>query len=455
MTTIDRPETSAPVRGSWYDLVLKDTRPLDGLLQEASPYDSDTDEVAVSRYTSREWHEKERAHLWRKVWQMACREEHLPNVGSYIVYEIAGDSYLVTRTHEGLRAYVNACLHRGRALKTYDGDCSEFRCPFHGFTWRLDGTLRSVPAASEFPRIEQDRSAWSLPEAKVGTWGGFVFINPDPDCEPLEDFLGVLPSHFAGWDFENRYVEAHVGKLLRCNWKVAQEAFIEGYHLASTHPQAAYYVGDGTGAVDVFGNIARQIAPTGTPADGLPREPTEAEILARILDVREGEPLPIPLAEGQTAREAMSTAARDRWRPAVGAVVDTYSDAEMLDHWNYVVFPNFHPWGAFSRIVYRFRPNGDRHDESVFEVMFVTPFSGERPPPAPYRLLGFDDAWTDASELSSLALVMEQDTFNMESVQVGLQTTRRTHLILSDFQEGLLRWRHDLLADWVDSGERS
>jgi len=455
MTVIDKPGMRSTSGPSWHELVLQDARPLGEPLRSASHYVSDTDEIPVARYTSREWHLLEREHLWRKVWQMVCREEHLPEVGSYVVYDIAGDSYIVARTHEGLRAYVNACLHRGRALKTYDGQCTEFRCPFHGFTWRLDGTLRSVPAAEEFPRIQQDRSAWSLPEAQVGSWGGFVFINPDPEAGPLEDFLGVLPEHFAGWNFESRYVEAHVGKLLRCNWKVAQEAFDEGYHLASTHPQAAYYVGDGNGAVDVFGYTARQISPTGTPADGLPSQPTEAEILARMLDVREGEPLPIPLAEGQTARQSMSAAARERWRPSVGDAVDDYSDAEMVDHWNYMVFPNFHPWGGFSRIVYRFRPNGDRHDECLFEVMFVSPFAGERPPPAPYRQLGFDDPWTDAVELSSLSLVMEQDSFNMAAVQVGLQTTRRTHVIVSDFQEAVLRWRHDLLTEWVEeAGQR-
>ena len=57
----------------------------------------------------------------------------------------------------------------------------------------------------------------------------------------------------------------------------------------------------------------------------------------------------------------------------------TNSDAELVDHWNYIVFPNFHPWGGYNRIIYRFRPNGDRHDESIFEVMFLTPYRGEKP----------------------------------------------------------------------------
>ena len=351
---------------------------------------------------------------------MACREENIPDVGSYIVYDIAGDSYLVVRTRDGIKAYVNACLHRGRALKDYDGRCSEFRCSFHGFTWRLDGSLRYTPAPAEFPEIEANRDDWRLPEAKVGRWGGFVFINPDPDAEPFEAFLGTLPDHFARWDFEHRYLQAHVAKKIRCNWKVAQEAFDEGLHLGATHPQSAPYVGDANAAVDVYGNYSRQISPSGTPIEDMPGEADEADILKRMLDVREGEDLPIPFSQRSTARDAMAEAGRDRWRQVLGDEADDISDAELVDHWNYAVFPNLHPWGGYNRIVYRFRPNGDRHDESIFEVMFLTPYRGERPPTAQVTQLDFGEPWTNAPELQTLGLVMEQDTFNMEAVQRGL-----------------------------------
>jgi phenylpropionate dioxygenase-like ring-hydroxylating dioxygenase large terminal subunit len=450
MTTSEAAQRRRTAGLSWYDLVLEDEHPVPEDLRAPRIYPDSAVEIAVARYVSREWHVLEREHLWRRVWQMACREENIPEVGSYIVYEIAGDSYVVVRTREGIRSYVNACLHRGRALKDYDGRCSEFRCPFHGFTWRLDGTLRYTPAPSEFPSIEQDPESWNLPEAKVGIWGGFVFINPDPDAEPLEDFLGTIQDQFARWDFEHRYLQAHVAKLLRCNWKIAQEAFDEGLHVGGTHPQSAPYVGDSNGAVDVYGNFARQISPSGTPIDDLPEEQPEVEILRRMLDVREGEDLPIPFSQRTTARDSMATAARERWRDVLGDAVDAISDGEFVDHWNYAIYPNFHPWGGFNRIVYRFRPNGDRHDECIFEVMFLTPYRGVKPPTAEVTWLGFDDPWSNATELQTLGLVMEQDSFNMEKVQLGLQTTRRDHVTTSTFQEGMIRWRHDLLTEWVE-----
>ena len=104
-----------------------------------------------------------------------------------------------------------------------------------------------------------------------------------------------------------------------------------------------------------------------------------------MLDVREGEDLPIPFSQRSTARDAMARAGRERWRQVLGDEADDISDAELVDHWNYIVFPNFHPWGGYNRIIYRFRPNGDRHDESIFEVMFLTPYRGERPPTARSR----------------------------------------------------------------------
>ena len=250
------------------------------------------------------------------------------------------------------------------------------------------------------------RDELTLPAVSVGVWAGFVFINPDPDAEPLSDFLGELPDHFERWHLEDRYVQAHVAKVVRCNWKVAMEAFAEGYHVSATHPQGVVYVMDPGSQIDIYGNFAAPDQSVGQAIALLPWEPTEEEILRGMLDVREGEPLPITLAPGQTARAAMAAAARVRWAPVLGDRVEDHCDAELVDHFNYTVFPNIHPWGGFNRIVYRFRPDGDDHQTSIFEVMFVTPFAGERPPPAPVRWLGPDDPWTTATELDSLGMVL-------------------------------------------------
>ena len=441
---------------SWQDVLDQDSRPVPEFLRAESPYLNGFSDIPKDRYLSREWHEKEKACLWSRVWQFACREEQLPEVGSYIVYEIADQSYLVTRVSEDeIKAYPNVCLHRGRLLKTYDGRCSEFRCPFHGFAWHLDGGLKHIPAEWDFPHLETRSEDMALPEVNVGTWAGFVFINPDPEAESLHDFLGEeIMRHFERWDMENRYIQAHVSKIVNCNWKIANEAFSEGFHVNATHPQGMTYTGDPQSQVDIWGNTARNISPKGIPCPLLPFVPTEEQMLRDALDVREGEPLPIPFEEGETMRTALSRAGRERFRESFGDRVDDLTDAEFLDAWVYTVFPNFMPWGAFNRIFYRFRPNGDNHESCIFEIFYLTPFSGDRPPPAPETKLGPSDPWTDAPELEKLAMVAEQDTFNMQRVHQGLKVLRREGVLLSRYQESIVRWRQDLIQEYVERGPR-
>jgi len=441
---------------SWQDVLDQDSRPVPDFLRAESPYLNGFGDIPKDRYLSREWHEKEKACLWSRVWQFACREEQIPEVGSYIVYEIADQSYLVTRVSEDeIKAYPNVCLHRGRLLKTYDGRCSEFRCPYHGFAWHLDGELKHIPAEWDFPHLEARSDDMALPEVKVGTWAGFVFINPDPEAESLQDFLGEeILRHFARWDLENRYIQAHVSKIVDCNWKIANEAFSEGFHVNATHPQGMTYTGDPQSQVDIWGNTARNISPKGIPCPLLPFVPTEEQMLRDALDVREGEPLPIPFEDGETMRAALSRAGRERFRDSFGDRVDDLTDAEFLDAWVYTVFPNFMPWGAFNRIFYRFRPNGDEYESCIFEIFYLAPFSGDRPPPATETKLGPSDPWTDAPELEKLAMVAEQDTFNMQRVHQGLKVLRREGVLLSRYQESIVRWRQDLIQEYVEQGPR-
>jgi len=436
-------------RGVTYQELL-DTDPyaVPDVLRLESPRYLGSEDVPKSRYTSREWHDREVERLWRRVWQFACREEQLPHVGSHVVYEIANLSFIVVRTApDQIKAYYNACLHRGRQLKDHAGRCSEFRCPFHGFTWTLDGKLAFVPARWDFEHVAD--ADFSLPEAKVGTWAGFVFINPDAEAAPLEEFLGDLPAHFDRWKLEDRYIQGHVHKIIRANWKVVQEAFCESYHVGGTHPQAVPYLGDVNSQVDIWDNFARVITPGGTASPLLGWEPTEDDILRYMLDIRVDEESFVALGDGQTARAASAAAARERWRPVVGDGVDEWSDAEFIDNLDYTLFPNMHPWGAFNRICYRFRPNGDDHRSAIMEVFLLAPFNGERPAPASTTYLGPDDDWTDAPELGLLAKVFQQDSYNMPRVQQGLETTAKPGVTLGNYQESKLRWLHQLLTEWV------
>ncbi len=210
--------------------------------------------LAPDRYTSQEFHDLEMKHMWTKVWQMACREEEIPKAGDYVVYDIGDFSVIVVRSKDQtIDAFLNACRHRGTQLRESGtrGNMSRIRYPFHGWTWDLDGELQSIPCRWDFPEVTDE--GYKLSSVKVATWGGFVFINLDPDADSLENYLGVLPSHFERWPLENRFLTANVQRQLNCNWKVALEAFLEAYHVVQTHPQALPFTGDSNTKYDIWG----------------------------------------------------------------------------------------------------------------------------------------------------------------------------------------------------------
>jgi len=129
--------------------------------------------------------------LWPKVWQIACRLEEIPARGDFVVYEIVDESIIVVRTGEGedsARAFYNVCPHRGNLLVEGCGQARQFVCSFHGWRFGLDGRNVSVVDRADWGSCLSDEDTRLTP-VKVGIWGGFVWINMDPDCQPLEEFL--------------------------------------------------------------------------------------------------------------------------------------------------------------------------------------------------------------------------------------------------------------------------
>ena len=433
---------------TYQDLLDQDTREVPEVLRVQSPKFLGDEDVSAARYTSAEWHNLEVERLWKRVWQMACREEDIPQPGDHIRYDIAGLSFIVLRTGTGtIKCYPNACLHRGRMLKEFDGHASELRCPFHGFCWSLEGDLIDIPARWDFPHVKTGE--FSLPEIPVATWSGWVFINPDQNCDPFDDFISDLAWQFQRWDMTKLYKQAHVAKIMPANWKIVQEAFCEAYHVNGTHPQVLKSLGCVNSQVDVWENCARVITPSLTPSPLLDYEVTDADIVRAMLDVPEGQPVP-PLPDGTSPRAWSAAMSRETLRAEAGDLVDTYCDAEMVDNLDYTLFPNFHPWGAFNRITYRFRPNGNDHRSAIMECMMMAPFQGERPPPAPIRWLEADEPWSAA--LGFLGRVFDQDAFNMPKVQLGLEATYKPGVTLANYQESKVRWLHHKLGEWVESG---
>lgn len=435
---------------SYQDIADTDTREVPDFLRLQSKHDLGTPDIPAHFYYSAEIHELEKEKIWRRTWQFACREELLPEVGDTEVYNVANISVLLVRVApDRIKGYYNSCLHRGRILKEQSGPARELRCQFHGFCWALDGTLKDIPAQWDFPQIDPDRFA--LPEVAVDTWGGFVFINMDTDPEPLADYLGVLPGQLDHWDFEARYTAAHVAKVLPCNWKVAQEAFMESYHVVATHPQLLAGIGDANSQYDYWGNVSRAITPRATPSPHLRAAPTEQDVFNSMMGIGvEDDPVAI-LPDGVSARTVIADATRKAMADVIGDKAASLSDTECVDTFFYTVFPNFHPWGSYNRICYRFRPNGDDPETSIMDILLLAPFAGERPAPAPVRRMGLEESFVDAEEIGLLARVYFQDEYNLGQVQRGLHTLVETKpgVSLAAYQETKIRHFYRLYRERI------
>jgi len=455
VTTAEKEPTDSVPRPSYQQLLDGDSRAVPRALRQTYPFTGGPDEIPVRRYLDRGYHELEKSRLWSRVWQVACRDEQIPSVGDTWVYDIADKSYLIVRTGTGpddIVAYPNACLHRGRTLRDGPGRVTELQCSFHGFCWHLDGGLKRIPSPWDFPHV--DASAWGLRHLRVGRWGGFVFVNPDPDCQPLAEFLGVLSDWFDRWPLDRRYIRTHVTKTVRANWKLVQEAFMESYHVVTTHPQLLPGFGDANTQYDANGHVARAISPRGVASPLLGWTPSEQQQLDSAPDTREDDPPTLLVGTDSTARLELARVGRATLRPLLGDDVDDLCDAEIVDSYFANVFPNVHPWGAYNQIFYRFRPSGDDHTVSEMEVMLLAPFVGERPAAAEVIRLGADDHWRDQIEaLGSLARVFDQDEFNLEAVQRGLRATGRTSVTLSKYQESKIRHFHALYAEYLELAE--
>jgi phenylpropionate dioxygenase-like ring-hydroxylating dioxygenase large terminal subunit len=193
--------------------------------------------IPIEAYVSETYAREENEKLWPKVWQIACREEELKKVGNYVTYEILDESIIVVRSApDKISAYYNACKHRGRRLTEGCGHTKQFFCKFHGWRWNIDGESQFVLDAEDWEdTLTKDNLR--LTQVKVDCWGGWVWINMDPNCEPLRDYLSPACPMLDAFEFEKMRYRWRQWLYFPCNWKTALESFIESYHVDATHPQ--------------------------------------------------------------------------------------------------------------------------------------------------------------------------------------------------------------------------
>ena len=436
------------------EVFRSDARPPSPILMSESYQFLGSQDIGFSRYYTPEFFQQEMETVWPKVWQWVCREEHIPEPGDSYVYEVGPYSIIAVRTEEGtIRAYHNSCLHRGTKFRPKEGTShsAELQCPYHGWTWSLNGELKRVTCAWDFAHVEPKQ--FRLPEVRVRLWGGFVFINMDEHAPALEEYLGVLPEHFTAWPMEDLYVDMHIAKEMPCNWKAAQEAFFEAYHVKETHPQALVSVSDANAQYDVYGdNVSRMLLAYGLSSPHLaPR--TEQEIIDFMMIGDRSVVGGAKLKEGETARSATAERTRRALAERYGSDFSSCSDAEAVDVIHYNLFPNMAlVAGLQLPLAYRFRPIGMDPNRSLYEMIWLRPVpaGSKRPEPAEVVRLTEEQSYCTVPGMDpSLGLVFDQDIDNLRRQQQGFRAAKKFGQTLGNYQEVRARQFHRTLDKYV------
>ena len=391
------------------------------------------DRVRKQRYYDPDFYALEVELLWPRVWQMACRLAEIPRPHDFVEYEFLDQSVIVVRGDDmGVRAFQNVCRHRGVRVVAGRGTCDDgFTCPFHGWCYGLDGRNTAVTRRSTFAEHNLAPGDIDLTPVRCEVWGGCAWINLADDAPPLRQCIEPAATVLDAWKVESLRTEWWYAARLPVNWKLAEEAFVEQYHVLETHPQ-----------LRIPGRYARP----GAEFDA--RSWVDAEIhylrmmsegmggMVHANDVKVAEGLrDLDLPAG--AEPAMATWHRTfndavtAWHRDAGGDIPDLNELEAsgLNEPMGYCFPHYFVLPMYSSASsYRFRPLGP--EETLMEIWSLTRFpeGEERPRPTPPEPWECDDPrWPP---------IPAQDFSNLPRQQRGLHARGFEYMRLSEQMEG-------------------
>jgi phenylpropionate dioxygenase-like ring-hydroxylating dioxygenase large terminal subunit len=416
--------------------------------------------IAGSRYTSREFFEREWEQMWTRVWLLLGRESELANPGDWQMEEVGRESLLMVRQDDGsVKAFYNVCQHRGNRLVFHDqGTAEHFVCAYHGWAWHTSGRLDAVKDEEDFPQ-GSPCLALRLKEVRCETFAGFVWINMDPACVTLREYLGPIWDDWSMYPIERmRRYQAQTVRMPN-NWKVIQDNFNESYHLPTVHPGSSTFIEEGykDTQFDMCGEAhSRMIMKAGMPSKSL-------------IGDRLQEPLPSVLREWgldpnafrgreEAARLALQQQKR-KLGPARGySHYEKLRDEQLTDFYHYTVFPNFAVSVTADGFHFlRSRPHATDPEKCVFDNWFyaVDPPGVTTPVNTPGgsvpRGAHVEHDAFDYME-KSLGFAMDQDMSITSGQQLGFRSRGFTGVYLSG-QESRIRRYHEVIDEYIQ-GQR-
>jgi phenylpropionate dioxygenase-like ring-hydroxylating dioxygenase large terminal subunit len=427
----------------WYDGRMSSRPPVPQTpLEKTIEPELGTERIPKERYTSPEWARREWDRMWTRVWLLAGREADVAVPGDWFTFDVGPESIIVARGRAGaLHAHYNVCLHRGNRLcEPGRGHSPTFSCRYHAWEWNLDGTLRCATDAQDF--TQGLPPGLRLGPVRIATWGGFVWMTMDPDAEPLEDYLGVIPEHLAPYAFDEHALVDDVTLEIDCNWKTCVDAFNEAYHVQGTHPELLEYSDDVNVQIDLYGRHSRFIFPVGVPSPRLGRLSKVPQWLGDII-LRGVGIDPETFAGGPADVKPAALAASRALGEQLGMDLSALRDEQLLDDYHYTIFPNVtlnvHGRGFW---LFRHRPHPTDPEKMLFDFQDYMrwPASlGPRERPAHRR---------DVQGGTSLGIVLDQDLYNLPRVQAGMRSRAFEGLLLNR-QERRIRHFHRVLESYV------
>jgi nitrite reductase/ring-hydroxylating ferredoxin subunit len=425
---------------------------------------------ATDRYRSHEYQQRERERLWMRVWQIAGRSDELAEPGDWKVHAIYDQSFVLVRGRDTtLRGFVNACRHRGNRLCEGTGRSVRFTCPYHNWSYGLDGQLLAV-ARPNFDGTIEDfvgaKEELGLLEVPVEEFAGFIFLNPDPEASPLAEFLGPAREKLAAYRLEEMVpYEMNVRESIASNWKVVLDAFYESYHVQGIHPELVPVVDVAQERFTDLGWHGATTVPFGTGVkDGTNEEevaaiaslpianfPGLAEALPRFRQLVENHRAAdgtLVLPENVTALTLLQQATRDALS-AAGLDVSELSDSQMSDYQFWALFPNTYlqvKAGEATVITITPHRDGDptRSVWHVYHLLWLPP--GQRAARRATEVIVPED------KHFPYFLALEQDYQTMASIQAGLCNTAMKTLVVTR-QEPKIAQFHTNLDRWLKTDE--
>jgi phenylpropionate dioxygenase-like ring-hydroxylating dioxygenase large terminal subunit len=425
---------------------------------------------ATDRYRSPEFQQREREQLWMRVWQIAGRADELPEPGDWKVHTIYDQSFVLARGRDQtIRGFVNACRHRGNRLCEGTGHSARFTCPYHNWSYGLDGQLLAVARPNFEGTIEEfvgTKEELALLQVPVEEFAGFIFLNPDPAAKPLAEFLGPAREKLAAYRLEEMVpYEMNVRETIASNWKVVLDAFYESYHVQGIHPElvpvvdvaqerftdlgwhGATTVPFGTGVKD--GTDEEEVAAiAGLPIANFPGLAEALPRFAQLVESYSSADGTLALPEGVTALTLLQRATREAMT-AAGLDVSGLSDSQMSDYQFWALFPNTYlqvKAGEATVISITPHPNSDPA-RSVWHIYHLLWF-----PPDQREAKRASEVVVPEDEHFPYFLALEQDYQTMASIQAGLCNTAMKSLLVTR-QEPKIAQFHTNLDRWLETAE--